>query len=82
MFGSDEEREQRRVDRNRLGGASEFSGCSVATEDGDGGRVLIAAEKPLGSGVEGEVAWGFASAGDALKKGELAVFGSDREDDE
>ena len=79
---SDKERVQRRVERNGLGGAGEFSGCGVAAEDGDGGRVLIAAEKPLGGGVEGEVARGLASAGDALDEVELAVFGSDGEDDE
>ena len=78
----DEERVEWRVERNGLGGAGEFSSRGVAAEDGDGRRVLIAAEKPLRGGVEGEVARRLATAGDALDEVELAVFGSDGEDDE
>src|SRR3981081_867086 len=81
-IGSDEEGEEGRVERNRLGGTVELSSHRIAPEDGDGCRVLVAAEKPLGGRVEGEVARCLASAGDALHELELAVFGSDGEDNE
>jgi len=77
---SDEEREQWGVDGDGLGWAGEFSGGGITAEDGDGGGVLVAAKEPLGGGVEGEVARGFAAAGDALDEVELAVFGANGED--
>ena len=54
-----------------------MAGRVVAAEDGDGGGVLIAADEPSFCGVEGEVARGFATAGDALNEGERAVRGCD-----
>ena len=70
------------VEGEGLGGATDAAGGGVAAEDGDGGGVLIAAEEPAFGWVEGEVARGFAAAGDALDEGQLAVGGCDREDDQ
>ena len=77
-----EERDQGRVEGDGLGGTGEPAGSQVAVEDGDRGRVLIAAENPLGGGVKGEVAGRLAPAGNALEQGETAIALADREDDE
>src|SRR3984885_4809634 len=76
-----EEGEHGGVEGEGLDGASDAAGASVAAEDGDGGGVLIAAEEPAAGRVEGEVARGFAAAGDALDEGERAVAGGDGEGD-
>src|SRR5580704_16593215 len=72
-----EEGVEGRVEGDGLDEAGKFSGGGVAAEDGDGGGVLVAAEQPLGGGIEGEVPGGFAAAGDALDEVEFAVFGAD-----
>ena len=46
-----EQGEQGRVERDGLDRAGEAAGCSVAAEDGDGRRVLVAAEQPVRFGL-------------------------------
>ncbi len=67
-----EEGELNGVQRQGLDGAGEAAGALIASEDGDGGGVLIAADKPVAGGIQGEVARGFAAAGYTLQQGEGA----------